>query len=814
MSKYGLRDYQTELVSKVFSHWKEGRKRVLLQSGTGTGKCLVKGTPVLMFDGTIKPVEDIQVGDVLMGDDSTPRNVLSTTTGAENCYDIIPTKGETWGCNESHILSLVCNGNSGAFKKGEIYDISLREYAELTRSDRQKLKQYRVGVEFAGEGSTLPIDPYFLGVWLGDGTSKNLSITNPDAEIIGYIQGLGTVRNTERRLGKCPVWYFPAKENKVLISEFKALGLFSNKHIPQAYKTAPRQDRLQLLAGILDTDGHLSDGGFEISAKSDTLANDILFLARSLGFAAYVRTRHVKLKGWDESRPYNRIYISGDTSEIPMKIARKKAAKRGQVKDVLRTGFKVEPRGKETYYGFEIDGNRRFLLGDFTVTHNTVMFNHIINLAFQKGKRVLVLADRRDLITQTWQRLWDAHGIHAGIIMDGHPTAFRLPVQIGSIQTVNRRTFPPDIDLVVIDECRSSVSPSYAPIFQYYAGAHFLGVDATPIRTSGQGFDHLYDAMVCGPSIKEMERQGALIPAKSFINPINQSVLDRISITAGDYNEQQLAKAMSADNITADLVASWRRCANGKKTLAFAVNIEHSKAIVAQYKRAGIEAAHVDGDFDTDARNAVFNALKNGRIQVVVNVGIATYGVDFPWLEVVQGARPTKSLALYLQMCGRGARPFTYEDGSKMTSYTLLDHGNWIMEHGEPNAERKWTLKSTKAKKPKAKKFLVKQGGKQMAIMSERDVPAQHEGMELVELTPETLAFYKNAKKFDTIHRRQQSAGFKPLWAYFQYASKYPDDLGLQELQYIGTKLGFKPGWGYFKHKELQEKATKQATTA
>jgi len=456
-------------------------------------------------------------------------------------------------------------------------------------------------------------------------------------------------------------------------------------------------------------------------------------------------------------------------------------------------------------------GRKRVLLQSGTGTGKTITFNHIANLAYLKGKRVLIIADRRDLITQTWQKLWDAHGIHAGIIMDGHPQSFRIPVQIASVQTLNRRTFPPDIDLVIIDECRSSVSPSYAPIWQYYADAHFLGVDATPIRTNGQGFDHLYDVMVCGPSIAEMEGMGALIPAHISVNPINQSMLDRIPLVGGDYNEKYLSREMSADNVTADLVASWLKHANGLKTLGFAVDINHSKAIVAQFKRAGIEAAHVDGDFDTDQRRQAFSALETGRIKVLYNVGIATYGVDFPWLEAVQAARPSKSLGLYLQMCGRGARPFTYSDGRKMAYYKLLDHANWIFEHGRPNADRKWTLKATKTNAGKPKKFLVKQAGKQMQIMSERDMPAQADGVTLVELTEETMEFYKNAKKFDTIHNRQKSNGYKPLWAYFQYAQRHPDALGLQELQYIGNRLGFKPGWGHMKYKELQQK--KQAAT-
>ena len=430
------------------------------------------------------------------------------------------------------------------------------------------------------------------------------------------------------------------------------------------------------------------------------------------------------------------------------------------------------------------------------------MFNHIANLCEKKGYRVLIICDRRELIEQSWQKIWDGHGIHAGIILSGVSISYQLPVQIASIQTLNKRNFPPNIDLVIIDECRGSVAPSYAPVFAFYNGAHFLGVDATPIRTNGQGFDHLYDAMVLGPSIKEMEAMGALTPAKFFVNPINQSLLDNIGKVAGDYNEGQLAELMSRKDIVADAIASKLKYAKGLKTIAFAVDIKHSKAVMQQYKDAGISCVHVDGGTDEDERKQIFRNFANDRFEVLINVGIATYGYDEPSIFAVQDLAPTLSLSRWLQKLGRGARKFPGKE-----YYTLLDHANGIHTHGLPNADRKWTLKSTKSQKPKAKKFLVKQEGKQMAIMSEREAPAQHEGMELVELTPETLAFYKNAKKFDTIHRRQQSAGFKPLWAYFQYASKYPDDMGLQELQYIGTKLGFKPGWGYYKHKELQEKA-------
>jgi len=797
--KYQLRDYQQEWVRQVFAHWANGKKRVLGQLPTGGGKCLVKDTPVLMYDGTIKAVQDVVPGDILMGDDSTARTVQSICTGEEMCYDITPVKGKPWGCNESHILSLVCNANSGRFTRGEVYDVSVREYFCLSKTDRHVLKQYRVGVEFPDLKKSLKINPYFLGLWLGDGNSNMIAITNPDKEIISFLKVSGYgVRNMEKRVGKCQTWLFPARENQRLYSSFKELSLFKNKHIPHQYLTSSRTERLDLLAGILDTDGHLTNGGFEIAAKSNQLAADIIFLAKSLGLAAYSSTKMVKLKGWEEARPYNRIFISGNTSEIPCRVERKRAAPRLQVKDHLRTGFKITPRGVEQYYGFEIDGNRRFLLGDFTVTHNTVIFNHITALAAAKGKRVLIIADRQELIFQSWTKLWDGHGIHAGIIMAGQAPAYQLPVQIASIQTLNRRSFPPDIDLIIIDECRGSVSPQYAAVFAQYPNAHYLGVDATPIRTSGQGFDHLYDEIVVGPGIKHMEQIGALVPANFKVNAFNPGVLDRVGKIGGDYNERELSKAVNNEGMIGDLVASKLKWAPGLKTMVFAVDIAHSLSIVERYRKAGIEARHVDGDMKEE-RVKTFSDFKAGKFEVLSNVGIATYGYDEPSVMAIQLARPTMSLALYLQMVGRGARPYQGK-----SYYTLLDHGNCIYEHGLPNAERKWTLKG-KVQVKKNKVYSAVING-QKKIFTGRDMPLELDNSTLEEVDERTIEFVGNMRKFDKIRERQIRRGYKPLWSYFQYAQKYPEALGLEELKGIGSKLNFNPGWAYRKFEELSRK--------
>jgi len=453
------------------------------------------------------------------------------------------------------------------------------------------------------------------------------------------------------------------------------------------------------------------------------------------------------------------------------------------------------------------NGRKRVLMQSGTGTGKTVMFNHIAALAEKKGHRVLIVADRRELIMQAWNRLFQASGIHAGIIMSGVTPAYHLPVQIASVQTLNRRSFPPDINLVIIDECRGSVAPTYAPIFWQYKDAFFLGVDATPIRTNGQGFDHIYQELVHGPSIKDMEDAGALVPANVKVNPINQASLSQVKMIGGDYDEGQLARVMMGDGIMAGLVASKQKHAPGEKTICFAVNIEHSKAIVAKYNEAGIKALHVDGSFTIEDRNRAFKAFEHGDAEVLVNVGIATYGYDNPSITCVQLARPTKSLALYLQMVGRGARPFTSKHGLKKLSYTILDHANCRIEHGAPNADRKWTLKG-KGKTPPSKedkKIKMIFGDGKERIVSSREIPQDLDGVVLVDMTDAELEGISRRQKFDKINERRMRSSYQPMWAYFHFVQEVKD-FTLEDLEYIQKKLNFKYGWASFKWKEKIEK--------
>ena len=366
----------------------------LFVAGTGAGKCLRKGTRVLMYSGETKNVEDIVAGELLMGPDSSPRTVLSTTVGREMMYEIRPTKGESWGCNSSHILPLKHTVT------GEVTCLSVSEYLGKSNKFKHCHKLYRSGVEFTSSES-LPLDPYLFGVWLGDGSRHIPEISNNEPEIIEYLHEFKQANQLDSpsKIDRGVTRTFISRRKKEgassSVNEFwqaiKLHGLFGDsKGISLTYKTSSVESRLKLLAGLLDTDGYLSNNFFEITTKFDRLKEDILFLARSLGFAAYATRKMSRSNKEAELKPYWRISISGNINRIPCIVPRRKASPRFQKKDVLRTGFSVVPEGIGDYYGFELDGDHLFLLGDFTVAHNTQMTVHLIRKAIEQQKHIYV----------------------------------------------------------------------------------------------------------------------------------------------------------------------------------------------------------------------------------------------------------------------------------------------------------------------------------------------------------------------------------------------------------------------------------------
>lgn len=352
----------------------------------GPPGCHAAGTRVLLSDGTPKAVEDVTVGDELMGPDSCPRRVLALCRGSELMYRITPVKGEAFVVNASHVLSLQRSGDRDR-PLPKILNLTVRDYLSISQPSRDKFKLRRVGLEFPDQQG-LPLDPYFLGAWLGDGTSTQPAITTADPEIEQLVRSVadqyGLEVHTQHKTSSiCRTYRLSGTmgcENPVT-KMLRDLGVLGNKHIPTSYLRAGREARLALLAGIVDTDGGYATanwrpsqkyartgtgGFFEVSQKVGPLADQIVILARSLGFGV---TRKNKVNDQGE---YARINIFGPIHEIPTRIARKRASTGSPNKDHLVTGIKsVEPVGIDKFYGFTLEGDHLYLTEDFVVHHNS-----------------------------------------------------------------------------------------------------------------------------------------------------------------------------------------------------------------------------------------------------------------------------------------------------------------------------------------------------------------------------------------------------------------------------------------------------------
>ena len=457
----------------------------VLSLDAGFGKCLGKDTPVLMFDGSIKKVQDIHMGEFIMGDDSTPRKVLSTCTGTEQLYKIVPTKGDSYIVNESHILSLKRS------KTSKIEDIELKDYLDLASTRKKRLKGYRVPISFPEK--EVPLDPYMIGYWLGDGMSASARISCQDSTVLHYFH---------RNLGKYELFLdyvsqydyaIMGKKPNYFFKTLRDLNLIKNKHIPQIYKCNSREVRLQVLAGLLDSDGSAIKGGWDFCQKNETLFDDVLFLARSLGFACYKQKctkTCTNAPGGPKTGTYFRCSISGaGNEEVPCKVPRKRVGAREQIKNVLNVGIKVEKLEVGEYFGFEIDGNRRFVLGDFTVTHNTTV---ALALSAHLKVRTLIVVHKEFLANQWRDRINEfCPSATIGRIQQGILDTDKDFV-IAMIQTLCSRgedMIPPktfdQFGLLIVDEAHHIGASAFSQAMFRFCPKYTLGLTATPDRKDG-----------------------------------------------------------------------------------------------------------------------------------------------------------------------------------------------------------------------------------------------------------------------------------------------------------------------------------------
>jgi superfamily II DNA or RNA helicase len=493
-----LRDYQEKVVETYLNHVHvdvdkprvhDESKGGILTLGCGMGKCMAKDTAILMYDGTVKAVQDVVVGDQLMGDDSTPRNVLTLARGRETMYRVHDIHGEGYTVNASHILSLKYGS---PLQLNRVVDVPVLEYLKRVEMCRYRavgaLYGYRVPVSFPA--IEVEVDPYWMGIWIGGGGTPPSFVRHRRRlhdESASYHTDSETETETDNDDSDQEMndWLHRQRQDPNRVPTY----------IPYVYKCNSHENRLALLAGILDSAGvyHHQHYCYKISyertvppgsVSSDErnvillrLIKNTMYLARSLGMAA------VRL----HSDQMIMILYGTGLDDIPVRCHTMDGYDRRPRWDSLKYSIRLEKLPEDDYYGFEIDGNRRFLLGDFTVTHNTVISIKIISALALK---TLIVVHKEFLMNQWIERLQEfLPSARIGKIQGPVFDSAGKDVVIGMLQTLYDRDFPDkafdDFGLLVFDEVHRSASSQFSRALLRIQPPYMLGVTATLERKDG-----------------------------------------------------------------------------------------------------------------------------------------------------------------------------------------------------------------------------------------------------------------------------------------------------------------------------------------
>jgi superfamily II DNA or RNA helicase len=316
----------------------------------------------------------------------------------------------------------------------------------------------------------------------------------------------------------------------------------------------------------------------------------------------------------------------------------------------------------------------------------TIVFAAITAGAVERGRRVLILVHRRELIRQASAKLTWA-GVKHGVIAAGFEPSDH-PVQVASVQTLARRlklqTWQPD--LVVVDEAHHAVAGTWSQILDHWPHALRLGVTATPVRRDGRGLGAMFNRLVLGPSMQDLAAQGFLTRARIYAPQIRFQEAN-LRVRSGDYAPEQAAAELDKPSITGDAIEHYQRLGRGCGAIAFCCTTAHAEHVAAQFRASGITSQTVLGTTSVQDRELAINNLATGALQVLVSVDVISEGTDVPSVGCAILLRPTQSEGLYLQQVGRVLRPAPGKDHA-----LILDHVGNVHRHGFPDDVRTWSL--------------------------------------------------------------------------------------------------------------------------
>lgn len=688
---YSLRPYQQKAVDFALERLAKSDKPLLMSLGTG---CHAKGTAILMADGTTKAVEDIQVGDMLMGQDR-PKKVLALHRGEQQMYRIVPVKGKPFIVNAEHILHIQQYENKtvDGKKKYQKYETNIC-VSNLLKSTQtyQRNAKLVYGAYNYGTKPKMTLSPWVIGTYLGDG----LVFSQSDRETVFYNQDTPVIQKMQKEIEKMG-WAVKQSQKDYLRhsivcgqtpSPFKKIffdiGAMDRKSFrksfPRQALSWDKQSRLELLAGLLDTDGSYDGKDFDFLSQYPDITHGVVLLARSLGIGATENTKSVKLKGWVEAKTYYRACLSGgNILDIP--CVKHHIKPNLQHKKQTVTGFTVEPLGLGEYYGFEVDGDHLYLDGEMIVHHNSGKTWMIAEIAKQWQGKVLVLTLSKELCEQDYEKMKIVVGDGVGMYSASWNRKEVESITIATIQSAYKHPeLWEEYTLIIGDEVDNlPVDGMFGELVQ---GKKVLGLTATPYATVGsrkgswfttklwpmhkiktKNYGWFWQPVEFCVSEKELLGQGFLCPTKIYASPVACNIL-KIASNGSEYTTESIERW--AEQVYSRIIQvmegaeSHNMCKSG---IVFMPSVESCEVLEEMCEKVGLSAKAVHYKTDAKIRDQIIADHKNGKLRWLINQGVATRGFDNPMVDCLVIARPTRSLRLHRQILGRGIR---IADGKKI----------------------------------------------------------------------------------------------------------------------------------------------------